>query len=161
MKLMKATVTIVLFSLMTGCASVNMAPQQQSTTAKQFAAPDEGKAGIYVFRKDSSYGAALKKDIWIDGKCLGQSARGVFFYRQVEGDREHEIATASEFSPNAITLTTKAGRNYYVQQYIKMGVFSGGASLRQHNDASGKCEVSRLEIARSGSCRGLRWGRKC
>ena len=79
----------------------------------------------------------------------------------MEGDREHEIATASELSPNAITLTTDAGRNYYVQQYMKMGVFSGGASLRQHNDASGKCEVSRLEMARSGSCRGLRWGRKC
>lgn len=156
MKLMKTTVTIALFALMTGCASVNMAPQQESSAAKQFAAPDEGMAGVYVFRKDSSYGAALKKDIWIDGKCLGQSARGVFFYRQVEGDREHEIATASEFSPNAINLTTEAGRNYYVQQYMKMGVFSGGANLRQHDEASGQREISKLEMARSGSCSGAR-----
>ena len=51
MKLMNTTVTITLFALMTGCASVNMAPQQQSTVAKQFAVPDEGMSGVYVFRK--------------------------------------------------------------------------------------------------------------
>lgn len=156
MKLMKTTVTITLFALMTGCASVNMAPQQQSTVAKQFAVPDEGMSGVYVFRKNSPAGAALKKDIWINGECLGESARGVFFYRQVEGGREHEIATESEFSPNVINLTAEAGRNYYIEQYIKMGVFVGGAHLRQHDEASGQREISKLEMARGGSCSGAR-----
>ena len=57
---------------------------------------------------------------------------------------------------NAITLTTEAGRNYYVQQHIKLGVFSGGANLRQHDEASGQREIRKLEMARSGSCSGAR-----
>lgn len=124
MKLMNTTATIALSTLMTGCASVNIAPQQQSTVANQFAAPDEGMCGVYVFRKDSPVGAGLKKDIWINGKCLGESARGVFFYRQVEGGQEHETATESEFSPKVLTLATEAGRNYYVEQYIKWAFLS-------------------------------------
>lgn len=152
MKLIKMTAALLLLSIMTGCASVNMAPEHESAKVKEFSNPDEGMAGIYVFRKDSPIGAGLKKDIWIDGECVGESARGVFFYRQVEGDQEHEIATESEFSPNTMTLFTESGNSYFVEQYIKMGVLVGGANLRQHDEEEGRQEVSQLDLATSGSC---------
>ncbi len=53
----------------TGCASVNMAPQQESDQAKQFDVPGPGNAGLYVYR-NSFVGKALKKDLWVDGKEL-------------------------------------------------------------------------------------------
>ncbi len=152
MKLIKTTAALALLAIMTGCASVNMAPQQESTAAKEFTYPDGGKAGVYVFRKDSPFGAALKKDIWINGECIGESARGVFFYHQVEGGKEHEIATESEFSPNTMALFAEAGNNYFVEQYIRMGAFVGGANLRQHDEESGMQEVSKLDLAASGNC---------
>jgi hypothetical protein len=139
-------------AIMTGCASVNMAPDQQSLAAKQFKAPEEGMAGVYVFRKDTSFGAAIKKDIWINDDCIGESAKGVFFYHQVEGDEEHVLATESEFSPNTLTLLTEPGRNYFVEQYLKMGVFVGGANLEVVNEQEGMKEVARLDMAIKGNC---------
>lgn len=152
MKLIKTTAALALLAIMTGCASVNMAPQQESAAAKEFTYPDGGMAGVYVFRKDTPFGAALKKDIWINGECIGESARGVFFYHQVEGGQEHEIATESEFSPNTMTLFAEAGNNYFVEQYIRMGAFVGGANLRQHDEEGGMREVSKLDLAASGNC---------
>ena len=152
MKLLKITAALAVLALMTGCASVNMAPSQESTEAKQFESPDEGMAGIYVFRKDSSFGAAAKKDIWIDNECIGESARGVFFYHPVQGGQTHEIATESEFSPNTLELFTEAGNNYFVEQYMKIGAFVGGANLRQIDEAEGRQEVSELDMAVKGNC---------
>ena len=37
--------------------------------------------------KDFVAGKALKKDVWIDGKCIGESAPDVFFYTEVEGGK--------------------------------------------------------------------------
>jgi len=151
---MKKTAAIAIFTAlgMTGCASVDMASTTESQAAKQFAAPSEGHAGVYVFRKDTPVGAALKKDIWIDGECIGESAKGVFFYHQVEGDREHTLATESEFSPNTLVMMLEAGKNYFVEQYLKLGVFVGGANLRQVDENTGKAEVSRLSMAEKGTC---------
>ncbi|MGJ7462772.1 DUF2846 domain-containing protein [Halomonas sp. MA07-2] len=149
---LKTIVALALLVVMTGCASVNMAPNQESTQAKEFVYPEGGKAGVYVFRKDSPFGAALKKDIWINGECIGESARGVFFYHQVEGGQEHEVATESEFSPNTMTLFAEAGNNYFIEQYIRMGAFVGGANMRQHEEESGMREVNKLDLAAGGNC---------
>ncbi|QNA90054.1 DUF2846 domain-containing protein [Massilia sp. Dwa41.01b] len=138
-------------ALLTGCASVNMAPKEESAKAKQFNPPAANKAGVYVYR-NSFVGKALKKDIWIDGKCVGESAPDVFFYTEVEGGKTHKIDTESEFSPNTLELMFEAGKNYFVRQYIKMGVFVGGARLEQVPEEQGKREVAQLEMAQVGSC---------
>ncbi|WP_404475233.1 DUF2846 domain-containing protein [Vreelandella venusta] len=97
-------------------------------------------------------GLTLKKDIWINGECIGESARGVFLYHQVDGGQEHEVATESEVSPNTLKLFTEAGNNYFVEQYIRLGAFVAGANLRHHDEASGMREVSELSMAASGNC---------
>lgn len=107
---------------------------------------------MYVYRKATLVGAALKKDIWVDKDCLGESAKGVFFYHQVEADAEHEIATESEFSPNTLTLLAESGRNYFVEQYLKMGVFVGGANLELVEENEGMKEISKLDMAVKGNC---------
>jgi hypothetical protein len=137
--------------LITGCASVNMAPQADSAKAKQFNQPGANNAGVYVYR-NGVLGAALKKDVWVDGKCLGQSAPNVFFYTEVEGGKNHKISTESEFSPNDVELTTAAGKNYFVRQYIKMGAFVGGAGLEQVTEEQGKTDIAKLELANTGNC---------
>lgn len=137
--------------LLTGCASVNMAPQEASTKAKQFAQPSANNAGVYVYR-NSFAGKAIKKDIWIDGKCVGESAPDVFFYTEVEGGKTHKIDTESEFSPNTLELLTEAGKNYFIRQYIKIGVFVGGAGLEQVSDEQGKRDIAPLNMAQIGNC---------
>ncbi len=137
--------------LIAGCASVDMATKEESARAKEFNPPRPGNAGVYVYR-NSFVGTALKKDIWIDGKCIGESAPDVFFYAEVEGEKTHKIDTESEFSPNTLELMLAAGKNYFIRQFIKMGVFVGGAGLEQVSEEQGKKDIAQLQLAKQGRC---------
>ncbi|WP_159866780.1 MULTISPECIES: DUF2846 domain-containing protein [unclassified Raoultella] len=140
-------------ALLGGCASVPLASNAENATAKSFPAPESGKAGLYVYR-DSFVGKALKKDVYLDGRCLGETADRVFFYQQISASQPHTLGTESEFSPNNLTLNVAPGKNYFVRQYIKMGVFVGGAGLEQVPDSEGMRVVSKPEVklAVPGKC---------
>lgn len=138
-------------ALISGCASVPMESKDASAKAKQFNPPSAGNSGLYIYR-DSFVGKALKKDIWVDGKCLGESAPDVFFHDEVKGDQEHKFSTESEFSPNDLTIKTAAGQNYFIRQYIRLGVFVGGANLELVNAEEAKKVISSLELAQKGTC---------
>ncbi len=139
--------------LLSGCASIPLATDQESAHAKSFPALDENKAGLYIYR-DSFVGKALKKDVYLDGKCVGETADKTFFYTQVDGGQQHKISTESEFSPNDLSIYTEAGKNYFVRQYIKMGVFVGGAGLSQSTEDEGKRVTSKaaVKLAKGGHC---------
>lgn len=149
----KKLILISLASLIfSGCASVPMSNKVDSDQAKKFDPPTDGNAGIYLYRDNSFVGGILKKDVWIDNKCIGETAPGIFFYEEVDGDKEHKLSTESEFSPNDLMIYTKSGKNYYIQQYIKIGVFVGGANLEKVDEDEGMEEVSELEMATKGRC---------
>ena len=150
---MRTTSVALLLSClaMTGCASVPMEGMEETSIAKKFNPPVEGSSGLYIYRP-SSLGGALKKDIWVDGKCIGESAPYVFFYEEVEGDKSHKVSTESEFSPNDLIVKVKSGMHYFIRQYIKFGVFVGGAGLELVDEEKGKKEVSELDMATKGTC---------
>lgn len=147
----KFAAIVIATALISGCASVPMESKEASAKAKQFNPPAAGNSGLYIYR-DSFVGKALKKDIWLDGKCLGESAPDVFFYEQVKGNQEHKLSTESEFSPNDLAIQTMAGQNYYIRQYIKLGMFVGGANLELVNEDEAKKAISSLELAQKGTC---------
>lgn len=134
-----------------GCATVPMESKELSDNAKEFNPPSEGNAGLYLYRT-SGVGQALKKDFLVDDKCVGESAPNVFFYKEVNGGEQHKVSTESEFSPNDLLVKTESGQNYFVKQYIKMGVFVGGANLQLVDDVKGKEAVSKLKLAKMGTC---------
>ena len=138
-------------TLFAGCVSVPMESVEKSDSAKQFKAPADGNSGVYIYRS-GSFGGALTKAIWIDDKCIGRSAPNVFFYEEVSGDTEHKVSTESEFSPNDLMVNTESGKNYFIQQYIKMGAFVGGADLKLVNEEEGKAAIQNLKMAKKGEC---------
>lgn len=89
--------------------------------------------------------------MWIDGKCVGESAPDVFFHTQVTPG-QHTLSTESEFSPNDLSIMVEAGRNYFYRQFIKMGLMVGGADLEQMSEADGKAAVAKLQLATGGTC---------
>lgn len=141
---------IVLVTL-SGCATVPLESTEQSNLAKHFNPPSDGQAGLYIYRAMGP-GSALKKDVWVDGKCIGETAPSIFFYEEVEGDKQYTVSTESEFSPNDMELYAKAGQNYFIKQYIKMGLFVGGANLEIVNPKQGQMDVSTLDLAKKGKC---------
>lgn len=138
-------------SLIVGCASVPMESAAMSDLAKTFNSPSNGNAALYIYRS-GSFGGAIKKDVWVDGKCIGETAPNVFFYEEVEGGTQHKVSTESEFSPNDLLVNTESGKNYFVQQFMKMGVFVGGAGVELVDEEEGKKAVQDLKLATKGSC---------
>jgi protein involved in sex pheromone biosynthesis len=136
----------VLASLvLSGCASVPMGSPEKDAALKQFAAPAADKAGLYVFRNTFA-GQALKKTLAIDGKVIGETANKVYFYAELTPGT-HKISTESEFSDNDLELLAEGGKNYFVEQTIKMGVFVGGAKLTNVGEEAGKAAVLECKLA--------------
>lgn len=138
-------------ALFVGCASVPMESTEKTEMAKKFNPPSNGNSGLYIFRS-GSFGGALKKDVWVDGKCIGETAPNVFFYEEVQGDNSHKVSTESEFSPNGLAVKTESGKNYFIRQYIKMGAFVGGAGVELVDEVEGKKNVAELDMAKKGQC---------
>jgi hypothetical protein len=147
----KKIYTVLISFLLVGCASVPMESTEKTAAAKQFLPPAGGKAGLYLYRY-GSFGAALKKDIWLDGKCVGETARNTFFYQEVDAGVEHKISTESEFSPNDLVLKPENGKLYFIQQFIKFGLVVGGASVKLVDEAEAKKQIQELSLATVGNC---------
>lgn len=139
-------VTLVAIS---GCASTPMASKEQDVASKTFKAPSPNMTGIYIYR-NSSYGAALLKTVSIDKNVIGATAAKTFFHREIPPG-EHTLATQSEFGDNELPIKTEVGKNYFIRQYIKMGVFVGGAGLESVTDAEGKKGVLECNEALSST----------
>ena len=130
---------------MTGCASVPMAPVEQDTAMKKFEAPTDGNAGVYVYR-NTFVGQALKKTVTLDGQVIGETANKVYFYKKITPG-EHVLSTESEFSDNTLNFSAEAGHNYFFEQYIKMGVFVGGANVKAVSESEGMAGVNQCNLA--------------
>jgi len=137
--------------VLAGCASVPMGNKEESAKLKGFGPPTEGNAGLYIYRGGGP-GAALKKDVWVDGRCIGETAPNVFFYEEVKGGEDHKVSTESEFSPNDLVVKAAPGQNYFIRQYIKMGLFVGGAGLELVDSAKAKESLKKLGLATKGHC---------
>ena len=88
----------------------------------------------------------------MDSRCIGESAPDVFFYTEVKGNTEHKLPTESEFSPNDLQLRTESGKYYFLKQYLKPGVFVGGAGLEVVPEAEGKAARAKLNLAKGVVC---------
>lgn len=137
---------VVFVALSSGCASIPMASKEQDTALKQFTLPAGDKAGLYLYR-NTFVGQALRKRLSVDGVVIGQTANKTYFYREI-APGQHTLSTESEFGDNSITLQAEGGKNYFVQQYIKMGAFVGGAGLKIVSEEEGKQEVLKCDLAK-------------
>jgi hypothetical protein len=143
---LRSLMLIATLAVLTGCASVPMAPKEQDAASKTFKVPSANMAGVYIYR-NSFVGKALTKRLSIDGVVIGETANAVYFHREVKPG-EHTLATQAEFGENTLKFTAAAGKNYFFQQYITMGTFKGSANLRATSEEEGKQNVLQCNEAK-------------
>jgi hypothetical protein len=139
---------LVVFSLLVmfqaGCATVNKAPAASDSEAKQFS-PKAGMSQVYVYRNET-LGAAISMPVTVNGKLAGTTGPNSYFKFDL-APGQHTITSQGETSK--LTLTTEAGKNYFVWQEVKMGVMSGNSKLQVVADDVGRKAV--LECSRIDS----------
>jgi len=146
MKKYLGILVIIFASYISGCATVPMAPMEVDTARKEFSKPAEDYAGLYIYR-NSNFGGALKKTISLDGEVIGETAPMTYFYRDITPGT-HTISTESEFGDNSLALDVKGGQNYFIRNYIRFGVFVGGANLELVSEEEGKKGVNECKLAK-------------
>lgn len=137
--LIAAAITINLV----GCATVNMADPKQDAAAKTFAAPKD-KAGLYIFRNESM-GAAVKMDVTLDGKMLGQTAANTYFYKEVVPGK-HTVTSKAE-NTETLEVDAQPGMLYYVWQEVKMGILFARNKLQLVDESAGRKGVMESKLA--------------
>lgn len=139
-----AVASAIVLSLF-GCASVPMGDAKQDAALKSFAGKPDG-AGVYIYRNES-IGAAVRMDVEVDGKPLGQTAAKTYFYTEVTPGK-HTITSKSE-NDDTLQIETVAGKLYYVWQEVKMGVLYARTKLHLVGDDEGKKGVLESQLAAS------------
>jgi hypothetical protein len=141
--MLKKVVLILMLTSLFGCASVPMDTAENDAKYKQFQA-DPDRAGIYVYRNET-FGAAMKLDVEVDGKKIGETAAHTYFYQDLEPGK-HTITSKGE-NTETLTLDAIKGKLYYIWQEVKMGVLSARTKLTLMDDEEGKKGVLECKAA--------------
>jgi len=136
---------ILLGLLLTGCATVPMAPPDADSQAKNFATKPD-KSSIYVYRNES-FGGAARMTVSLDGKVAGQSGPQTYFLWEVDPG-PHEIASHAE-NVETLQITAEAGKAYYVWQEAKVGVWGARSRLHLMDERAGRKAVAECKLAQS------------
>lgn len=135
----------ILVLLLTGCASVPMAPLDQDSKAKDFS-PIPNKASLYIYRNES-FGAAIPMTVSVNGKALGQTAAQTYFRLNLTPGK-YNVESHAENVSN-LPLTTEAGKNYFVWQEVKMGMWMARSLLQQTDETTGRAGVMESKLIAS------------
>lgn len=125
------------FVLMYGCASVNKAPASVDAESKQFKA-SANVSQVYVYRNET-LGAAISMPVAVDGKIAGTTGPHSFFKFELPAGT-HSLT--SQGNESQLTVTTEAGKLYFVWQEVKMGLFAASSKLQLVSEEVGKKGVA-------------------
>lgn len=134
---------VVTFTLI-GCASVPMGSPQENARLKTFSPMPEDKAGIYVYRNET-FGAAVKMDVEIDGRHIGQTAAETYLYKEVTPGT-HTVTSRAE-NDDSVVVDAKQGTLSYVWQEVKMGLLYARTKLHLVSDSEGRKGVLESNLA--------------
>lgn len=125
--------------LLAGCA----ASGPKFSQVKEAIPPvPEGKARVYFYRHDSSFGGAVTSDVRMGNDVVGRSVRGSFFF--VDRDPgTHDVRTRTEWE-HKYPLTVASGQTRYVRSKVTMGLFVGHVVVEEEPEAKALQEMQNL-----------------
>lgn len=136
------TFVVLVATVLSGCSAIPMASEEKDAQVKSFVAHPE-KANLYIYRNEF-IGGAVRMEVEIDGKKVGQTGPKTYFALQVlPGD--HTIVSKAE-NDSTLSVTTEAGKNYFVWQEVKMGILYARNKLQLVDEAAGKAGVAECKL---------------
>jgi hypothetical protein len=125
---------LITFLFLVGCAAPLKAPPEKDSAAKSFV-PLRNKSSLYVFRNEN-YGGAVGMPISINGTAIGETAAKTFFRLDLEPG--YYLVSSSAENTSELALTLIEGRNHFVWQEVRMGVWKARTALSQVDEKTGR-----------------------
>jgi hypothetical protein len=134
--LTRRVAVVALAALLAACASgPKLAEIKSSIPAVK---PGEGR--IYVYRDGSMMGAGIQPNVLINGKVVGESKPGGFFF--VDLPPGPVVVSTSTEVEKKLTLTLDAGQTRYVRTAVGFGVLVYRVYPELVDDAQGNRELA-------------------
>ncbi len=131
--------------MLSGCAAPLIASQDKDIAAKDFLPPKD-KSSLYIYRNES-FGGAVGMAVTLNGKGLGETGAKTFFRINLPAGNFTVGSHAENYSDTQ--LTTEVGKNYFVWQEVKMGIWKARSELKQVDDKTGKAGVLESKLVTS------------
>jgi len=128
--------------MLSGCASVQKESLAVNEKAKQFT-PEKEFANVYLYR-DEVFGGAIRMNVTVDGKLSGATGPMTFFNWKLEPGN-HVFKSLTE-NTAVLTLDVDAGKNYFIWQEVKMGMWAAGSQLHKVTYDTGKEAVLKCDM---------------
>ena len=123
--------------LLTACAS----GPKYSEVASGFASLDPEQGRIYIYRP-SSFGAAVRPAVKLNGEVVGEAISYGFFYVD-RAPGEYTIMTSTEVD-RSLSFTLRAGQTRYVRLGISIGFVVGHVYPELVKNTVGEEEIRKL-----------------
>ncbi len=112
-----------------------------------FQAPAD-KGNLYIYR-DENYGAAIRMSILLNNQLLSDTVAKSYIYQQLEPGTYTITSKAENNSSMAITI--EAGKNHFLWQEVKMGMWTARSDLQVVDEATGRKGVQSCKILNSNA----------
>ena len=108
--------------------------------------PDQpaDKALVYVLRP-SMMGNKVQTRLAVDGDWKGVNRGNNYFYFTLDPG-EHHFCSAAE-NHSVLTLKVEAGKTYYVQQHIRMGMMKARNEIETMDVGEGKTKLADVHLS--------------
>jgi hypothetical protein len=107
---------VAMAALLSACASGPKHAEIQSSIP----ALKSGEGRLYVYRSSGMFGAAIQPNVLVNGKVVGESKPGGFFFVDLPPG-PLEVSTSTEVEKK-LSLTLDAGQTRYVRTTVGLGV---------------------------------------
>ena len=107
-------------------------------------APSEGKALVYVLRP-TMMGNKVQTKLAVDGEWKGVNRGNNYFYFEL-APGQHYVCSRAE-NHHVLPLTVEAGKTYFLQQHISMGVMKARTSVEVMPEDKAREKLSGLHLA--------------
>jgi len=129
---------LFLMTVIIGCATTG---PTYSTTRNEFTALSKGQGRIIFYRPSAFFGFAMKSDILLDGRKVGESRNGMVFYVDVAPGK-HQVQTSVIMYPGEQSGDIELHQNetIYVKTYIGSSAFAGRTNFEVVSSEQARAE---------------------
>ncbi|HET7364571.1 MAG TPA: DUF2846 domain-containing protein [Burkholderiales bacterium] len=125
--------------VLAGCAAEG--PLHKDISASIPAVP-AGKGRVYFYRTNTMFGGAITSDITMNGRVVGRSVRGSFFY--VDENPGDCKASASTEVEREVSFTLSPGETKYIRSTVSMGALVGRVNLELVSPGDATSQMAQL-----------------
>jgi hypothetical protein len=139
MRMVKLLVLGAMAFMLAGCAATGA---RYGDVAASFPAVAKDKGRVFFYRSNTMLGAAITADIHMNGKVVGRSQRGGFFY--VDTNPGNQTVLTSTEVERKLTFTLARGETKYVRTGVSVGILAGRINPTLVGAGEAKTELADL-----------------